>query len=75
MKVARELRSWVQIIPPGPFLSVIQLRYYSKFNFLMSVGQKAHSNLANDFDDADRDWSYFIERLVEHCKKLISLMI
>jgi hypothetical protein len=25
------LRSWVQI-PPGPFLSVVQLRYYFEFN-------------------------------------------
>jgi uncharacterized protein YndB with AHSA1/START domain len=28
-----------------------------------------HSDLANDSDDADRIWSYFIERLAEHCKK------
>jgi uncharacterized protein YndB with AHSA1/START domain len=29
-----------------------------------------HSDLANnnDFDDADRIWSYFIGRLAEHCK-------
>jgi hypothetical protein len=26
------LRSWVQIIPPGPFLPVVQLRYYLEFN-------------------------------------------
>jgi hypothetical protein len=25
------LRSWVQL-PPGPFLSVVQLRYYFEFN-------------------------------------------
>jgi hypothetical protein len=25
------LRSWVQI-PPGPFLSVVQLRHYFEFN-------------------------------------------
>jgi uncharacterized protein YndB with AHSA1/START domain len=28
-----------------------------------------HSDLANDFDDADRNWSYFIGRLAEHCEK------
>ena len=28
-----------------------------------------HSDLANNFDDADRNWSYFIGRLVEHCEK------
>ena len=28
-----------------------------------------HSDLANnDFDDTDKNWSYFIGRLVEHCK-------
>jgi hypothetical protein len=29
-----------------------------------------HSDLANnnDFDDADRIWSYFIGRLAEHCE-------
>jgi hypothetical protein len=26
------MRSWVQILPPGPFLSVVQLRYYFEFN-------------------------------------------
>jgi len=25
------LRSWVQIIPPGPFFPVVQLRYYFRF--------------------------------------------
>jgi uncharacterized protein YndB with AHSA1/START domain len=28
-----------------------------------------HSDLANDFDDADRNWSYFIGRLAEYCEK------
>ena len=28
-----------------------------------------HSNFANYYDDADRNWSYFIGRLVEHCEK------
>jgi hypothetical protein len=29
-----------------------------------------YSELANnDFDDADRNWSYFIGRLADHCKK------
>jgi uncharacterized protein YndB with AHSA1/START domain len=28
-----------------------------------------HSDLANDFDDASSNWSYFIGRLVEHCEK------
>jgi uncharacterized protein YndB with AHSA1/START domain len=28
-----------------------------------------HSNLANYYDDADRNWTYFIGRLVEHCEK------
>jgi uncharacterized protein YndB with AHSA1/START domain len=28
-----------------------------------------HSDLANDFNDADRIWSYFIGRLAEHCEK------
>ena len=27
----KQLRSWVQL-PPGPFLSVVQLRYYFEFN-------------------------------------------
>jgi uncharacterized protein YndB with AHSA1/START domain len=28
-----------------------------------------HSDLANDFDDASSNWSYFIGRLAEHCEK------
>lgn len=28
-----------------------------------------HSSLANYYDDADRNWTYFIRRLVEHCEK------
>ena len=28
-----------------------------------------HSNFASYYDDADRNWTYFIERLVEHCEK------
>ena len=27
------LRSWVQIIPPGPLFNVVQLRYYFKLIF------------------------------------------
>jgi hypothetical protein len=32
------LRSWVQI-PPGPFLSVLEIRYYFEINFGVVVGQ------------------------------------
>jgi uncharacterized protein YndB with AHSA1/START domain len=28
-----------------------------------------HSNFANYYDDADRNWTCFIGRLVEHCEK------
>ena len=35
----------------------------------MSEIKLMHSDLANnDFEDTDKNWSYFIGRLVEHCK-------
>jgi hypothetical protein len=35
----------------------------------MSEIMLVHSDLANnDFDETDKSWSYFIGRLVEHCK-------
>jgi hypothetical protein len=35
----------------------------------MSEIMLVHSELAiKDFDETDKSWSYFIGRLVEHCK-------
>ncbi len=35
----------------------------------MSEIKLMHSNLANnDFVDTDKNWSYFVRRLLEHCK-------
>ena len=33
IKAPDKLRSWVQIIPPGPLFPVVQIRYCFEFNF------------------------------------------
>jgi hypothetical protein len=41
MRGLRNHRSWVQI-PPGPFLSALEIRYYFEF-ILIIVGQKPYN--------------------------------
>jgi hypothetical protein len=49
------LRSWVQIIPPGPFLSVRELRYC--FELILN---KCRTNSAGSLLLATKNASYYI---------------